>query len=56
MAFFSKAQVGNTSLPLVEYSLTSLHYNLPVITNRTVLSAVTGGKLSTQENPRGFQL
>ena len=44
MAFFSKAHVGNTSLPLVEYSLTSLHYNLLVI---TVLSAVTGGKLST---------
>lgn len=56
MAFFSKAHVRNTSLPLVEYSLTSLHYNLLVITNGTVLSAVTGGKLSTQENPRGFQL
>lgn len=56
MAFFSKAHVRNTSLPLVEYSLTSLHYNLLVITNGTVLSAVTGGKLSTQLNPRGFQL
>lgn len=50
MAFFSKAQVGNTSLPLVEYSLTSLHYNLLVITNRTVLSAVTGGKLSRKSS------